>query len=214
MNLILGSLNDLKVHLLNSALRSATDYDATIAALGKGVAARMEQYCNRRFYRTVDDTYECNADKFHVSLPRLPVEAVPTIAQRDDLTTGFVDQVFNDLVLNYDLAAGVFDFGAYAPGDHTSRLRFTYTGGFWFPDTDAVTPETEADLPDGATLLPADLRLAWLLQCARVWSVSDILGVSLGQDDAQKLATSTLAALELVPEVKAILSTYVRFSLT
>ncbi len=214
MNLGLGTLTDLKAHLLNEALRSNTAYDAKIAALGKGIAARMEGYCNRKFQRVVDDTFECTADRYHVTLPRSPLEAVPAIAQRDDLTIGFVDQVFTDLALGYDLKAGLIDFGRYCPGLSTSRLRFTFTGGYWFPDTDAATPETEADLPAGATLLPSDLRLAWLLQCERTWSVTDNLGINIAGDKPVTFVSSTLAALDLVPEVKAMLQPFMRYALT
>ena len=65
----------------------------------------------------------------------------------------------------------------------------------------------------GATALPDDLKLAWLLQCEHVWKLRDAQGVSL----AEKAGTSpalTLAGANLVPEVKAILDGYVRYSLS
>jgi hypothetical protein len=298
MNLTLGTLEELKIHLLNAALRSSTDYDATIAALGRGVAARFENYCNRKFLRTIGDTFECTADRMHVTLPRYPVEASPTIEQRDDLATGFVAQTYTDLVFDEDLPAGLIKFAAF-PGPYISRLRFTYTGGYWFSDTgaDSGTPSavqsgtvslnlndelvaitfatpynsppvvvptvvlpvgggspisanayaitttgclvqlgaavpgagyslawqaeggipgisTPATQPVGATARPDDLYLAWLLQCERIWAVRDNLGVNIAGEKNIAFVSSTLAALELVPEVENTLRNYRRYSMT
>jgi len=298
MNLTLGTLEELKIHLLNESMRSADTFDATIAAIGRGVAARFEQYCMRKFLRTVNDTFECTADRMHVSLPRYPLDAAPTIELRDALSTGYVAQVYNDLVVDHDLTAGLIKFAAF-PGPYWSRLRFTYTGGYWFSDTagDNGTPQsvqegfitlvindetvaitfdseytsppvvtptvvlpdangsaisatpyaitttgclvklgaaipasgyqlswvatgsvpgvaTPADLPTGATARPDDLYLAWLLQCERIWAVRDNLGINIAGEKSVTFVSSTLAALELVPEVKNKIDGYRRYALT
>ncbi len=298
MNLTLGTLEELKIHLLNESLRSADTYDATIAAIGRGVAARFEQYCARKFLRTVGDTFECTANRLHVTLPRYPLEAAPTIELRDDLATGYVAQTYDQLVVDHDLVAGIIKFAAY-PGPYSSRLRFTYTGGYWFSDAggssespkavqsgritlnagdtvievtfddeyeeapvvnptvimpdangDAIsaTPYaitttgcmvrlgaaipasgyvlswsatgvvagvgTPIDMPAGAFARPDDLYLAWLLQCERIWSVRDNLGINIAGEKAVPFVSSTLAALELVPEVKQKIDGYRRFALT
>jgi hypothetical protein len=210
MNLILGTLTELKVHLLNEALRTPTTFDATIAAIGKGVAGRMEKYCTRKFWRTAGDTYETNADRAMISLPRYPVEAVTKLEIRDDLATGWVDQgSVNSIALNLNSAAGLLDLGSYI-GASFSRLRVTYTGGFWFPDDG----QTESDRPSGAAARPDDLYLAWLLQCERLWSVRDDLGVAVTGDKQVQFVSQTIASFELVPEVKEILNAHRRLTLT
>lgn len=213
MKLILGNLTQLKIFLLNESLRSDTQWDAALELLGKGVARRMQTFCNRVFERTADDEFEVSADRLHVALPRYPVEAAPTIELRDDLTTGYVAQTYNDLVVDHNLAAGLIRFAA-EPGPSTSRLRFTYTGGLWVPDDDAQTPEDDSDLPAGATLVPEDLRLAWSLQCQRTWSVRDNMGIDVSGERSVQFVSSTLAGLELVPEVKEMLRPFVRYALT
>jgi hypothetical protein len=126
----LSTLATLKAWLLPAGLVAGTDYDAQIAAIGNGVAGQLERHCNRLFLRTVGDTFECPADCYHVTLPRYPLEAVPTIEQRDSLADGFVAVTFNDLVQDYNLKAGLIKFSGLA-GPDGSRLRFTYTGGYW-----------------------------------------------------------------------------------
>jgi hypothetical protein len=213
MKLILGNTTDLKVFLLNESLRTDTQWDIALKQLGKGVAARFEAYCNRRWERTVAGTFEVSADRYHVVLPCYPLETAPTIELRDDLDGGYGVLVYNDYVADHNLAAGLIKFGAM-PGPNNSRLRFTYTGGYWVPDDDAGTPETDANLPAGAFLVPDGLKLAWLLQCQRVWSVRDNMGTDISGEKTTQFVSSTLAALELVPEVKAALQDYIRYALT
>ena len=375
MNLGLGTLTDLKTHLLNEALRPATTYDTAIAALGRGVAARFEQHCSRKFGRVVGETYEFSGEREHAILPRYPVESVTAVELREDMSGGWVDQgTVNSLVEQVLAESGLVRLTAPL-GGWQDRVRLTYTGGFWVPTTTAVVVITgsvtvaagasavaitfasafeavpvvrcqaqvaddgslitaqpyavsttgftlrlasaapvgglvvsytatlggdEADpavlqqgsaslavaaesktitfgtafagapvvtcnvvapssgfiiasaptsvtttgftallgfpipatgytlawqavsttatsaaptLPSGATALPDDLKLAWLLQCEHLWKLRDAQGVSL----AEKAGTSpllTLAGANLAPEVKAILDGYVRYSLS
>jgi hypothetical protein len=139
MNLGLGHLTELKAHLLNEALRSETTYDTAIAALGKGVAARLERACNRSFRRTVGDVFEGPGDVAHFTLPRYPVEAISAITLRENLTDGFVDQgAVADLVENISHASGLVTLSSPLSALRSSRLRATYTGGYWYPTAPAV----------------------------------------------------------------------------
>lgn len=211
MKLVLGNLTELKVFLLNESLRSQTTWDDALEILGKGVGRRLEDFCNRKFERAVADTFEITADRMHVVLPRYPLEAAPAIELRDSLAAGYVAQVYNDSVVDHNLTAGLIKFG-FLFGPSTSRLRFTFTGGFWVPDDDA--DEDNTDLPVGASLVPEALKLAWLLQCQRTWSVRDNLGIDVSGERAATFVSSTLAALELVPEVKLQLQPFIRQTLT
>lgn len=138
MNVGLGHLTELKAHLLNAALRASTEYDAAIAALGRGVAARFERHCNRNFLRVVGETWEGDAECRHVSLPRFPVEEVTAVELRETIKLGWVDQgAIDEVVEQLSAEAGIVNFGTYL-GEWPTRLRLTYTGGFWFPTSPPV----------------------------------------------------------------------------
>lgn len=66
-------------------------------------------------------------------------------------------------------------------------------------------------LPEGATALPADLKLAWLLQCEHLWRLRDPLGTAIASEETQSPA---LPAAQLVPEVERTLKTYRRYALS
>ena len=92
-------------------------------------------------------------------------------------------------------------------GTPRGLLRVNYTGGYWVD----ISDNESGSLPSGATALPKDLQMAWLLQCQHIWSKRDNLGIdhAVEQDRRQ-----TFTNLELVPEVKDILNDYRRIGLT
>jgi hypothetical protein len=124
---------------------------------------------------------------------------------------GWQAQSLTDLIAAQDLAKGMLDFGGglgtfRLQSDRWTRVRITYTGGWWFPDES----ETDTDIPAGAGYRPDDLFLAWILQCQAAFRAFDKKGAGeLQPDDAAR----PLASLELLPEVKEILRTYVRYTL-
>lgn len=208
MNLGLGNLITLKQQLLAEALRVSTKYDAQLQAIGKGVAAQFEKYCNRKFCRTESATFVCSADRDHVFLDRYPLESVSQVELRTDNDTGF--EVQSDIVLTTDEASGKVFWGYYA-GPHYGQLRFTFTGGYWFD----ITEENNDTMPSGATALPDDLRLAWILQCRVVWQAIDKQGKDVATTgSSSQFVSGTLASLALNDQVKEILNGYRRFQLT
>lgn len=212
MNAGLSNLSTLKAWLLPASMQASTDYDDQILAIGKGVVGAMEGYCNRSFQRVVGDTFEISGDRMHVVLPRYPVEAQPTIELREDLATGYVSQTYTDLVIDHLLSAGLIKFGAVA-STSSSRLRFTYTGGYWWEllePTDGSYPTTQ---PANSTAVPDDLLLAWRLQCEHVWTQRDKLGLTIG-DKPDNVYSGALAKIKLLDGVIEILGNYRRFALT
>jgi hypothetical protein len=92
-----------------------------------------------------------------------------------------------------------------------SRIRITYTGGFWFPilePADAGYPDTA---PAGAALLPAAVKSAWYLQCQHVWKRWDKLGAQIAQDPEKQ---SALGAVALIPLVREMLAPFRRMQMT
>ena len=139
MDLGLGHLTELKAHLLNETLRSETTYDAAIAALGKGVAARMERACNRLFARVVGEVYDLPGYLDHFTLPRYPVESISALSLRENMTDGFVDQgTLANLVENIANASGLVTLSSQLSTLNSARLRVTYTGGLWYPTAPAI----------------------------------------------------------------------------
>lgn len=208
MNAGLSNLVTLKQQLLAEALRATTKYDAQLEAIGKGVAGLLEKYCSRKFARVEDDTFICSADREAVYLPRYPIEDITAVALKADQETGWETQT--SFVINRNDASGHVYWGSYAGPDY-AQLRFTYTGGYWFDETE----ENNDTIPDGATALPDDLRLAWLLQCRLVWQSIDKLGQDIVKTgSSSQFVTGTLAGLALNDQVKELLGGYRRFQLT
>lgn len=207
MNLGLGNLTELKAQLLAEALRAGTRYDAQITALGKGVAAQIENYCNRKFGRVENDTYTVSADRTHIYLPRYPFESVSQVEFKSDETEGWVMQTGNTIVTKNPESGLVF-LGA-ALGPYWTHLRFTYTGGYWFDETE----ENNDTLPSGATQLPSDLKLAWFLHCKTIWQAYDKLGTDITKTGTPNPASS-ISAVELSPQVTGLLGQFIRYAMT
>jgi hypothetical protein len=191
MNAGFSSLKELKAALLAEVLRDGVEYDDALTTIGLGVVVQFEKFCNRAFIRTVADTAKFSA-------------ARETIAIQSDYATGWVAESLG-LIANVNLMSGVVRFGGVL-GTDLDQVRLTYTGGyFWNTNEDS----TDA-LPTGATALPADLKLAWIEQCKKIWEVYDPLGTGLGKTATESLLTN----LELLPTVKQTLTPHVRYQLT
>lgn len=201
MNAGFSSLAVLKSHLLAEALRDGTEYDTPLTALGLGVAAAFEKFCNRLFYRTAGDYFYCSGNRDHCFLPRYPVETVTAIALKTDETTGFETQT--GLILTRNDPAGYVYWGSTF--SHYAVFRLTYTGGYWWD----ITEDASDSLPSGATALPDDLKLAWLLQCEDLWRKKDRLGISIATAPNQ---AAPIPTMELSPQVKALLAGRIRYA--
>lgn len=205
MDLGLGNLIELKRQLLAASLVSGTDYDSKITAIGQGVAAAFDCYCNRKFERVANDTVIFSADRTHYFLPRFPVESVSAVAIKDDEAGGFVAQTVNDVILVRDDACGQIQFGTVL-GVEMSKVKVTYTGGYWFDSTEDGTGVQ----PAGATVLPQDVKLAWFIQCREIWGKDPLrTGISNKPTDPVSFTET-----EFVPQVTMILDRYKRYQMT
>jgi hypothetical protein len=214
MNIGLGNLTELKGQLLAASLRSDTNYDAVITGIGLGVANLFDQFCNRTFTRTAGKQDIFSADRRHWYLNAFPVEIITANEKCDDQQDGWVTFPLppdgSSLIQQMQLDQGYIMFISIQ-GYYFSRIRITYTGGFWFPmlePTDAGYPDT---IPAGATPLPGAVKLAWYLQCQNVWKRFDKLGAQIAQNPEDQ---SALAATELIPQVKELLRPFKRMQIT
>lgn len=213
MNAGLGNLDDLKTYLLAAAVRPATDYDAQLLLIGKGVAALLDRFCNRNFAYLANDQIIFTGDRPHYYLPRFPfVESAGiTVEMRYFLADAWADISGQPLQINPQ--TGLLHFG-YTLGRQPLQVRVTYTGGYWFntlEPADAGYPQT---LPTGATALPDDVKFAWLTQCAEVWKHRDKLGQGLTENLEEKRSLGNIPGLNLLPLVRSSLQTFVRYQLT
>lgn len=198
MALVFGTLTQLKTRLVvNSAQVSRTTWDDTITQIGSGVARAIEQFCNRKFERVENETDEFTADRMLWCLQRYPVESIASIAQRDGLQSGWVDQgSVNSFVQDWSPESGLVQFGSNL-GSALSRVRVTYTGGY------------------AIASMPEDVVEAWYLQCKDVFNLTDPLGQGIAAGALPERAIGgVLSDLKLSPQVKGMLMGHVRFQLT
>jgi hypothetical protein len=213
VNAGLSNLATLKSWLLPSGMVEGTDYDAQILAIGLGIAGQLEEFCNRKFARVEDDTFEVSADREHVVLPRYPIEEVSALELREDLATGWVDQGEISVALRQIYAkSGLVEIGV-ALGTTEALLRFTYSGGYHWEQLEPDDDGFPTALPEGATTLPDNLLLAWKLQCEWVWNKRDKLGLSIGEKP-DNVFSGSLSKVVLLDGVKELLRPFMRHSST
>jgi hypothetical protein len=209
MNCGLGNLDTLKQHLLAPALRATRTYDVQLAALGLGIAASFEKYCNRKFARVENDKHVCTADRDHTYVPRYPMEVFTSIELKADINIGWEMQT--GLVLNVNEASGLVYWGA-GISFQWAQMRVTYTGGFFFETLEPDDANYPSAAPTGAAALPDDLRLAWILQCKHVWQTIDPRGQKIVAEEklARAVPQQVFGDMDLIPEVISILVSYRR----
>ena len=203
-------MTELKGQLLAASLRSDTNYDAVITGIGLGVANLFDQYCNRTFARTAGKTDTFSADRRHWYLNCYPVEQITGVAKCDDQADGFVASPLppaaSSLIQQMQLDQGYIMFIAIQ-GYFFSRIRVTYTGGYWFDTTE----DGSGVMPGTATALPAGVKTAWYLQCQQIWKRLDKLGAQIAQDPEGQ---TSLDKMELTPMVKQLLRPFQRMQMT
>lgn len=206
MNAGLANLDTLKRQLLAPALRGDGAYDATMLNLGLGVAARFERVANRSWQRTAGDTWQASANRLVYVLPRYPIETLTSIEIRDSFSDVWTALTLPDVVGSLDGSAGLVELVDIQGSAH-SELRFTWTGGYWWETaepTDSVYPTTQ---PTDSVALPADLKMAWLLQCEEIWARRDKLGTGIAMAPGER---SKLGDLDLIPDVEEALRRFIR----
>lgn len=211
MNAGFSSLKKLKEQLLAEALRAGSKYDAPLLVLGKGVVGQFERFCDRKFLRVENATDVIAADRIQFLLSRFPIESLSRIELKDNEADGWVEQTIATLVQTIDAENGIVNLPDSADaGAWWAKLRFTYTGGYWFDETE----EGNDALPSGATAVPDDLFLAWILQCKTVWQSLDKLGTKITEvGPGSQFVTGTLNSLDLTPTVKQMLGQFKRYNL-
>lgn len=202
-----GGVTVLKQRLLAESLRSRTDWDETLAAIGRAVVTLFERHCNRLFGFSdqARDTFPAHLVCWTLRrypvyrLEKLELQGVGGDWRETDITH----------IRWIDPQAGLIDF-ATALGSAYELGRVTYSGGYWWD-----TSEDGSGIPPpGIEQLPPDLREAWLIQSEAVWSARDRLGLRITQSGSPATEQQALVQLQLVPMVRDILQPYIRWQIT
>jgi hypothetical protein len=157
----LGSLIALKRGVLPETLLAHTTFDQLLQSVGVGVANAFGHHCGRRFPRMVGDVYEFAANLDLVTLPRYPVEGVTKVELRARYGEAWTEQT--GVIDNLAQTAGLlFLIGPLS--DSRGLVRVTFTGGYWFDDSEDGT----GVMPEGATALPETIRTAWIIQTKKI----------------------------------------------
>ena len=198
--LIFGELDTLKGYILPGELSTRDDWDTQITGIADGVARSFDRYCNRTFIRDTAAIDYFSADRPFVSLKNYPIESITEIAEKTsyDGTFTAVENIISSLDEEAGLAYCNSNFGT-----RDTRLRVTYSGGFWVDTSDAQN----GSLPSGATAMPEDILEAWRLQVSHELTLRDVLGVAA----ATQQANSQIKEIALLPRVKEILGKYIRY---
>jgi hypothetical protein len=214
VNAGLGSLAELKDFLLAKSMSSVADTanDTTIMKIGAGVAGMMADHCNRDWDYGEGKIDEFTANRAFIVARQYPLNLeIPIVIERCDSLVGGVQQWTPLPGAAYNIAAqaGIVYLSG-VQGDFMSRLRMTSAGGYWWEGLDAnATP------PTGAARVPHALRLAWLLQCQALWLVRDDLGTAIaGSSGGNAILGLSLPGYDLIPEVQALLSKFIRYGMS
>ena len=202
----LGTLGQLKRFLLSTSIVAETAHDEAITALGKGVAGLIDRHCNRTFKRGADITEDFRGGTDLVLLARYPVEAITGVGLKSAGESTFTAQ--SSTVDTVALDSGVLLLTG-AIGSERDQLRVTYTGGYWYDNTD----DGSGTMPAEAALLPADVKMVWLNECQHVWEAADRLGIAHVPQGESALLNTRLGILELSTVSKSILEPYRRLML-
>ena len=231
MNAGFSNLHWLKNQLLASTLKNDKTFDEQILAIGKGTASMLDRYCNREFVYATGLQEVFSGERPFWFARRAPVTQFTTVELRYFRSDAWVD--ISGQPLSADEEKGLIDFG-YTLGRDPIQVRLTYNGGFYFntlepDDAGYITPnspawlaalpadiaQNQAGIDPNKFLLPDDLRLAWLLQCRKIWEAIDKTGENITKvgSNARQVA-EVLAGLDLIPQVQTMLQAYKRFQLT
>lgn len=210
MNAGFSNLTSLKAQLLAQSLRTRTDWDTQIRALGVGVAAAIGAYCNRDFLREEDGFFTTSGGRQSLILPRYPVEEISAIETRDSAADDWVDEL-DSLDYSEGLSGLVKFETALGEG---GQIRVTYTGGYFWETKEPTDVGYPTATPAGAATIPDNVVTAWHLQCEALWRAKDKLGTKIKDEPDSQGGTAALTNIELLPMVKAMLAPFIRYALT
>lgn len=199
----LGTLGQLKRFLMNAAEVESSTYDAAIAVIGKGVS-KMFDYRTGRVLRRAEDAVEtCPAYRSGYRAKHFPIESISRFEAKYNEVYGWADVVVTSAVENIEYENGILRMYEAVMRD-AGQFRITLTGGYWVD----ISDDDSGTLPEGATALPDDLKMAWYLQCQHIWLNRDNLGIAYAPSGEVKSKPISMEKVTLLPLVGMTLANY------
>ncbi len=166
---MLAQLSTLKARL--AIADTDLQYDDLLTSALAATSAMFEKECNRTFARTVDATYEFDADDLELVPPIYPIESVSKFETKENETDGWVEQTDVKFLIRKGCTISLSQAINNQPStiNICTLARITYTGGYLLPGS--------ADVPS-ATRLPSDLEQAAIEQAASWFMNRDKLGLT------------------------------------
>ncbi len=183
------------------ALLDAT-YDALLTAVIQAVSTRFDHETHRTLARTENATHEFDPTDTEILVPCYPVQSVSKFELKSSEAAGWQEvSPTPDYLLRSACIISLPSPLDPRPSSPTVA-RVTYTGGYVLPGAPAAP---------GQTPLPADVEQAAVEQVAAWFYNRTHLGLKtlwVHEGDYHQFL-----ALDLLPEVRAVLKTYARISL-
>jgi hypothetical protein len=209
MNVGFSNLETLKGQLLAGSVKTSTQFDDIITALGLGVAGQFEHFTNRRFSYQVDAQEVFPADRAEFCLSRFPIQAV-TLAEKKKCEADGFFALPAKFIRVIDQANGIIHHGECDAGRYFEQIRFTYSGGFYWNTAEQKDNPYPTAQPAGVPALPSDLLQSWFLQCKHIWKNIDKIGTDLLSDGGVK---SLRFPEDFAPTVETTVGNYKRYNL-
>lgn len=185
---------------------SDTEYDDLIDQIIAGFSARADSYTRRTLTATESAVTEYHTGHCHLlHLQNYPIISITSV--KESWTSDYVSDV-TELTEDADFRQasggknGILQrlYGVWPCAFES--IQVVYRGGYAEPD---------AELGDGETALPEDLREAAIVQCTFAFKRRDDLGLSGVSFDGGSF--NKFESYKLLPEVQAVLDSYRRISI-
>ena len=177
-----------------------SDDDDTIdelTALINRISKSMETYCDREFYiQERTESYRGNGGN-RLPLNQYPITSVSGVWSSTSRTWDADTLVDADDYFMDDSGNSIVWYESYFPQSSFENIRVIYTAGL-FSTTAAV---------------PADLKLACIIEVARTYKFKDDKGLTSRSTDeggAGGIDTMSFVANEFTPEARQVLNRYLR----
>ncbi len=193
-------------------------FDALLTNAIQSVSARFDRECNRTFARTENATYEFDPVDTEILVPCYPVESVTKFELKSSEFSGWTELpnvnylLRHQCIISLAVPLSAVQNVSISAFQHFSfsLSRVTYTGGYVLPgDPDPDYQPSTLNYPP--VRLPADVEAAAVEQVAAWFYNRTHLGLKtlwVHEGDYRQFR-----ALDLLPEVRAVLKTYARISL-
>lgn len=199
----LGTLGQLKRFLMNAAEVESPTYDSAITMIGRGMSKLFSNRTNRVLRRSVDAMESCPAVRSGYRAKCAPIEEVSLFEVKYGEAYGWSTVPVTSAIELIQPEDGLLRFYP-AVMREGGLFRITLTGGYWVDLSD----DDSGSCPQGATPLPEDLRLAWLMQCQHIWLNRDNLGIAYSPAGESKAKPIAMEHVTLLPLVGMTLANY------